>query len=227
MTEQITARQFHFATGVRDWRVADGGASAHFPTESFAAGARLVQAIAEVPGVEEHAPDVDLRPDGVFVRLFTTAPAPDGLSDRDVEMARLISAVAQRLGLTAEPSATDNVVVIIDALDIPAVLPFWRAVLGYADRAEGGPVEELVDRWRRKPVVCFQQMDAPRPQRNRIHLDVWVPHDQAEARVAAALAAGGHVVSDKMAPSWWVLADPEGNEACVATWIGTDGLGYP
>jgi 4a-hydroxytetrahydrobiopterin dehydratase len=70
-------------------------------------------------------------------------------------------------------------------------------------------------------------MDAPRPQRSRIHLDVWVPHDQAEARVAAAVATGGRVVSDEMAPSGWVLADPEGNEACVATWIGTDGRGYP
>ena len=60
-----------------------------------------------------------------------------------------------------------------------------------------------------------------------VHLDVWVPHDQAEARVAAAIAAGGHLVTDQWAPSWWVLADPEGNEACVATWIGTDGHGYP
>jgi 4a-hydroxytetrahydrobiopterin dehydratase len=226
MSEQITARQFHHSGGVTDWRVTDGGACAYFPTGSFAAGARLVQAIAELPGVAEHAPDVDVRPDGVFVRLFTAAPAPDGLSGRDVELARLVSAAARRLGLTAEPAETSNVVVTIDALDVPAVLPFWRAVLGYADRG-GGPVDELNDRHRRKPVVCFQQMDAPRPQRNRIHLDVWVPHEQAEARVAAALAAGGHVVSDVMAPSWWVLADPEGNEACVATWIGTDGLGYP
>ena len=73
-------------------------------------------------------------------------------------------------------------------------------------------------------MVCFQQMDAPRPQRNRIHIDVWVPHQEAEARVAAALEAGGRVVFDGTAPSWWILADPEGNEACVATWIGTDGL---
>jgi 4a-hydroxytetrahydrobiopterin dehydratase len=226
MTEPITARQFHFSSGVEDWRVADGGACAYFPTGSFATGARLVQAISQLPGVHDHAPDVDLRPDGVFVRLFTIAPAPDGLSSRDVELARRISSAARRLGLAAEPSEVQNVVVTIDALDIDKVLPFWRAVLGYGDR-DGGPVEELNDRHRRKPVVGFQQMDAPRPQRNRIHLDIWVPHDQAEARVAAAVAAGGRVVSDEMAPSGWVLADPEGNEACVATWIGTDGRGYP
>ncbi len=226
MTERITARQFHFSSGVGDWRVADGGACAHFRTDSFSTGARLVQAVSEIPGLGDHAPDVDLRPDGIFVRLFTTAPAPNGLSTRDVEMARLISSAAQQLGLTAEPAEVQNVVVTIDALDISTVLPFWRAVLGYGDR-DGGPVDELNDPHRRKPVVCFQQMDAPRPQRNRIHLDVWVPHDQAEARVAEAVAAGGRVLSDEMVPSWWVLADPEGNEACVATWIGTDGGGYP
>jgi len=209
MTERITARQFHFSGGVEDWRVADGGACAYFPTGSFATGAELVRAVAEIPGLDDHAPDVDLRPDGVFVRLFTTAPAPDGLSGRDVELARRISSAARRLGLTAEPSEVQNVVVIIDALDIAKVLPFWRAVLGYDDR-DDDPVEELSDRHRRKPVVCFQQMDAPRPQRNRIHLDVWVPHDRAEARVAAALAAGGRVVNDRMAPSWWNAGRPRG-----------------
>ena len=65
-------------------------------------------------------------------------------------------------------------------------------------------------------------MDAPRPQRNRIHVDISVPHDQAEARVAAAIDAGGHLVSDRFAPAWWTLADAEGNEADVATWMGRD-----
>ena len=88
MTEPITARQFHLSSGVGDWRVADGGACAYFRTGSFATGARLVQAISQLPGLGDHAPDVDLRPDGVFVRLFTSAPAPDGLSSRDVELAR-------------------------------------------------------------------------------------------------------------------------------------------
>ncbi len=65
-------------------------------------------------------------------------------------------------------------------------------------------------------------MDEPRPQRNRIHLDVIVPHDVAEERVAAALAAGGRLVSADRAPAFWVLADAEGNEACVCTWQGRD-----
>jgi len=223
----ITARQFHHADGVADWRVADGGASTHYPTDSFASGARLVAAINELPGVDEHPPDIDLRPDGVGVRLFTFAPAPDGLSEKDLEMARRISRVAADHGLVAEPSAVQNLVVIIDAMNIPIVAPFWRAVLGYVVRGGGPAAEELNDPRRRQPVICFQQMDAPRPQRNRIHIDVWVPHQEAEARVSAALAAGGRVVFDRKAPSWWILADSEGNEACVATWIGTDGLGYP
>jgi 4a-hydroxytetrahydrobiopterin dehydratase len=87
-------------------------------------------------------------------------------------------------------------------------------VLGY----EQVDVADLLDPRRQGPPFWFQQMDMPRPQRNRIHIDVYVPHDQAEARVAAALAAGGHLVSDENAPEWWTLADAEGNEVDVAPW---------
>jgi 4a-hydroxytetrahydrobiopterin dehydratase len=106
----------------------------------------------------------------------------------------------------------------IDALDAAAIRPFWRAVLGYADEAGGA----LVDPLGQGPAVWFQRMDAPRPQRNRIHLDVSVPHDEAESRISAALAAGGRLTYDKKAPAFWVLADAEGNEACVTTWQGRD-----
>ena len=218
MTEPITPRQFHEADGVGDWRVVGDGACAYFRTGSFAAGARLVDAISGLAGVEDHHPDVDLRYEGVTVRLITTTGDDWGLSERDVELARRISAVARELGVPADPSAVQTVQVTIDALAGPDVMPFWRAVLGYQDR---GP-EDLVDPHSRGASFWFQQMDAPRPQRNRIHIDVWVPHDQAEARVAAAIAAGGHLVTDEQAPSWWVLADAEGNEVCVATWMGRD-----
>jgi hypothetical protein len=96
-----------------------------------------------------------------------------------------------------------------------------RRPSGRAHRYPGSH-QHLIDPRGRGPLVYFQQMDAPRPQRYRIHFDVWVPHDQAEARIAAAIAAGGHLVTDEYAPSWWVLADAEGNEACVCTWMSND-----
>jgi 4a-hydroxytetrahydrobiopterin dehydratase len=93
-------------------------------------------------------------------------------------------------------------------------------VLGYTDEAEGG--NGLVDPLGQGPAVWFQQMDAPRPQRNRIHFDVSVPHDEAHRRIEATIAAAGKLLSDAEAPAFWVLADPEGNEACVTTWQGRD-----
>jgi 4a-hydroxytetrahydrobiopterin dehydratase len=221
MTERITPRQFHEADGVEDWRVLGEGACTYFRTGSFAAGARLVHAISQRAGLEDHHPDVDLRDEGVTVRLITITHDYYGLSERDVDLARQISAVALELGVPAEPSAVQTVQVTIDALVAPEVMPFWRAVLGYEDRGDS-PDEDLIDPRGRGPSFWFQQMDAPRPQRNRIHIDVWVPYDQAEARVAAAIAAGGHLVSDEHAPEWWTLADAEGNEADVATTMGRD-----
>ena len=155
------------------------------------------------------------------VRLITVTDDYYGLSERDAELARQIPAVARELGVSADPSAVQTVQFTIDALVVAEVMPFWRAVLDYRERGDS-PDEDLVDPRGRGPSFWFQQMDAPRPQRNRIHVDVWVPHDQAEARVAAAIAAGGHLVTDEHAPSWWVLADAEGNEARVATWMSRD-----
>jgi 4a-hydroxytetrahydrobiopterin dehydratase len=65
-------------------------------------------------------------------------------------------------------------------------------------------------------------MDQPRPQRNRIHFDITVPHDEADARIAAALDAGGTLVSADAARAFWILADAEGNEVCVCTWQDRD-----
>jgi 4a-hydroxytetrahydrobiopterin dehydratase len=221
MTEPITARQFHEADGVEDWRVVGEGACAYFRTRSFAGGARLAQAISEVAGVGVHRPDVDLRRDGVTVRLITITDDYYGMSQRDVELARKISAAARELGFPADPSAVQTVLFTIDALVSAEVMPFWRAVLGYEYRADS-PEEDLMDPRGRGPSIWFQKMDAPRPQRNRIHIDVWVPEDQAEARIAAAIAAGGLLVSDDHAPMWWTLADAEGNEVDIATTMDRD-----
>lgn len=215
-TEKLTSTQVSEAAGLEDWRVLLRTLQTSFTTGSMARGVEFAARIGAVADVANHHPDLTITYPRVHV-LLTTHDA-DGLTARDVDLARTISAIAAELGITAEPTAGTQLEVAIDALDIPAVKAFWEAVLGYKSHLD----DDSVDPYGRAPAFWYQQMDAPRPQRNRIHLDVTVPHDVAAQRIAAALAAGGTLVSDKAAPAFWILADPEGNEACICTWQGRD-----
>jgi 4a-hydroxytetrahydrobiopterin dehydratase len=219
-TQRVTPRDFEAAEGVEDWRVLAEGACVFLRTGSFAESARLVQAIGELPGVEKHPPAVDVREGGVTVRLITATDDYLGMTENDVQIARQISAAARDLGLSADPSAVQSLLIIPGAPDIGEVMPFWRAVLGYEPRPDS-PDEDLVDPQDRGAAFWFETMEEPRPGGGgAIHLAIWVPHDQAEARIAAALAAGGRMVRDEYAPSWWTLADAAGNEADIATTMG-------
>jgi 4a-hydroxytetrahydrobiopterin dehydratase len=207
------------------WRYVLGEFRAEVLTGSLPLAADVAGRAAAVPGAEGHL-RMDVRADRVLFSVQTAALA--WVTQRDAELARRISAVAQELRLTTRPGGGEarSVQVLeigIDALNIASIRPFWKAVLGYANEAgKAGPEDPLIDPLGQGPAIWFQQMDAPRPQRNRIHVDVSVPHDEAEARIQATLAAGGRVTYDAEAPAFWVLADPEGNEACVTTWQGRD-----
>jgi 4a-hydroxytetrahydrobiopterin dehydratase len=167
---------------------------------------------------------VDLRPGRVELSLQTAALAD--LTVADVDLSQRITDAIASLGLETagitphgERRSVQMLEIAIDAIDIPAVRGFWKAVMGYADEpGRDGPTDALVDPAWQGPAIWFQQMDEPRTQRNRIHLDLTVPHDEADARVQAALAAGGVLVSDAAARSFWILADSEGNEVCICTW---------
>jgi 4a-hydroxytetrahydrobiopterin dehydratase len=218
----MTPSAVHAAEGVEDWRVLGDGANVHFRTGSFAESARLVQAIAELPGIQENPPTVDVRERGVTIRLLTITQDYAGMTERDLQAARQISALARDLGISADPSAVQSFLVIPGAPDIAEVMPLWRAVLGYVPRADS-PDEDLVDPHDRGPSFWFESMDEPRSGGGgAIHVAVWVPFEQAEARIAAALAAGGRLVRDEFAPAWWTLADAAGNEVDVATTKGRD-----
>jgi len=222
MANAITPRQFHESDGVGDWRVGGDGACAFFRTASFAASAQLVLAIGQLAGVEDHKPDIDVRHDGVTVRLITYTDDYYGMSQRDVEMARRISAAARQMGLSADPSGVQSLLVIPGAPSAGGVMPFWRAALRYEPRRDS-PAEDLVDPRNRWPGFWFEQMKTPRADGGgAVHVAVWVPYEQAEARIAAALAAGGRMVRDQFAPSWWTLADAAGNETDIATTRGRD-----
>src|SRR3954467_8739713 len=211
--KRTTARRFHDAVGVEDWRVLFTGAHAYFRVGSFAEAARFVAAIADVAEAVGHFPDVDVRPEGVTVR--SASGEYGALSDRDVDLARQISAEARKLRIQADPSQV-QVVAIAVAQDAGSdVGPFWAAALGYRSL---GAHEDVVDRHRRNPHASFQPLHPPKPGRGRLHVDVSVPADQAEGRVAAALAAGGRLADDSHAPNWWTLASPENHGVDIAAW---------
>lgn len=211
--KRTTARAFHAADGVEDWRVLFTGAHAFFRVASFEQGARFVAAIAEAAAAVGHFPDVDLRPEGVTVR--TASGQYGALSERDVELARRTSEAARTLQLEPDPSQVQVVAIAVAEDAGVDVGPFWAAVLGYEHL---GPDEDVVDRHRRNPHVSFQRLHPPKPRRGRTHVDVSVPADQAEARVAAALAAGGRLADGSHAPDWWTLASPENHGVDIAAW---------
>jgi 4a-hydroxytetrahydrobiopterin dehydratase len=163
---------------------------------------------------------VDIRADRAVLRMQSAAVG--GVTGCDVRLAHEVSEALAAEGWRPTPAAVQALEIAIDALDIGLVRPFWKAILGYADEPGSELPAALIDPSGRGPAVWFQQMDVPRPQRNRIHIDVDVPAEGAEARIDAALAAGGRLLSDDAAPAYWVLADPEGNEACICTWQGRD-----
>jgi 4a-hydroxytetrahydrobiopterin dehydratase len=204
------------------WRLVLGAIYAEVLTSGLVAAAALAAAVVEASGPQAQGHlTLDIRADRVVMRLRSA----DGVTAHDISLARHISdALADRGAVTTPGDVSVQAIeVAIDAIDIPAVRPFWKAVTGYVDEVGSSDLSGgLVDPAGRGPALWFQQMDVPRPQRNRIHLDVDVPHDQAAARIEAALAAGGTLLSDNEAPAFWVLADSEGNEVCVCTWQGRD-----
>lgn len=210
---EVTPSEFAELEGLDDWRYSMNAIRATFTSVSFPAGAALLTAFAEAAEAIQHHPDMEIRYPG-NVEVVLTTHATGGLTTLDVDLARQYSAIAADRGHGSEPVTAQVVEIAIDTMDASKILPFWKAVLGYQQVGS----EALVDPRRSGPPMWFQQMDEPRSERQRFHIDVSVAHDEAEARIAAAIAAGGTLVSDQYARSWWILADADGNEACVCTW---------
>lgn len=205
---------------LEDWRVLFGALHARFRTGDFATGLELVRQVGERAEAVDHHPEVDLSYSLVDVRL--SSHDVGGVTQRDVRLARAISECAGRVGASPEPAALSVVEIALDTPDRDEIKPFWAAVLGY--QASDDDEDELRDPDGTRPTLWFQRTEnrSPEPPEQRFHLDVRVPPEAAERRVAAALEAGGTLVSDESAPSFWVLADAQGNKACVTTWLGRE-----
>ncbi|GGS91365.1 4a-hydroxytetrahydrobiopterin dehydratase [Nonomuraea spiralis] len=197
--------------GLTGWAHLLRGLQTRIHTETFAAGLALVDAVGAVAEEMNHHPDLDLRYTHVDVRL--TSHDAGGVTGRDVRLARAISTLAADAGVRLDSSAVSLLELGLDTPDRASVRPFWAAMTGMEPDAGG----DLRDPAGTLPNVWFQASGDEEP-RQRWHLDVWVEPAQVRSRIEAAVAAGGRLVSDSEAPSYWVLADPEGNHACLCTW---------
>ena len=206
------------AAGLADWRRLFDALHTRFATGSFDRGLELVNRIGALADEADHHPDVDLRYPHVDVTL--SSHDVHGVTSRDLDLARRISDAAAELGVAADPSAVSVLEIALDTADHEAIKPFWRAVLGLADHPAYD--QELSDGSGRLPTLWFQHTTPHEEPRQRFHLDLRVPPEVAEGRIAAALAAGGVLVSDARAPRFTVLADAQGNKVCVTTGLGRD-----
>ncbi len=199
--------------GLTDWANLRNCLMTRLATGNFAAGLRLVARIGEVAESADHHPDLDLRYGHLDVRL--TSHDVGGVTERDIAVARLISQIAAEEEVSADPSAVKLVEVALDTPDAALVRPFWRELLGMREVPAGDSEIDLADDV--LPSMWFQPSGSQEP-RQRFHFDLWVAPELVPERIEAALAAGGVLVSDAEAPSFWVLADPDGNRVCLCTW---------
>jgi 4a-hydroxytetrahydrobiopterin dehydratase len=228
MNDEVALARPAASAAVHDagWRLNFTGFAASVPVASLARALDVAALAVAAAGVDadEHL-IVDLRADRV--ELVVKTRRLNNVTARDAEIANAISTQLddRRIALAAPTGPGRPVQLLefaIDAMDITAIRPFWKVVLGYVDEPGAGPEGPLIDPAGQLPWLWFQQMNAPRPQRNRIHFDLDLAHDEAERRLAVALDAGGVVVNADRARAWWVLADAEGNEICICTWQDRD-----
>jgi 4a-hydroxytetrahydrobiopterin dehydratase len=205
--------------GLEGWAYLGAHLQTRIATGDFASGLALVAAIGAAAERAGHHPDVDLRYAHVDVRL--TSHDEQGVTERDVELARAISEVAAAAGLRPETAGVSRLDLALDTPDRQRVLPFWQVVLGLVPAARPELGIDLHDPADVLPRLWFQPSGAEEP-RQRWHHDVQLDPAEVQPRIAAAIAAGGRLVSDEAAPSFWVLEDPEGNRVCLCTWQGRD-----
>ena len=217
---KLTATEVREAPGLDDWRHLLTGIRARFRTGDFATGLALVDRIGAAAEEADHHPDISLTYPEVIVTL--SSHDVGGITSRDLDLARRISGFAAELGAEADVSGLTELEPGLDTSSGERLAPFYAALLG-GDVSNGGPVDpsgQVPGLWFQEPPRSPDETGPELPEQDheqRWHFDVWVPHDEGERRLQAALDAGGTLVSDAEAPSFWVVADADGNRSCICT----------
>lgn len=209
-------RAFLSAEGVEDWVVLHGGACAVFEAGSLRGAVELAGRITEVLGDDVAGVTFTITNSRLSVRLTR------GLADLEephIALAQEISRIAHEMGAPADRASVQEVQMAVSARPDDIDVGFWRAVLGYRESAD----DDAVDPLGHSSTVWMHPLDAERPLRHAMHLDVSLAREEADRRVAAAVAAGGRVVRNDEAHATRTLSDRAGNRVCVVAW--PDGAG--
>lgn len=202
---------FLAAEGLEDWVVLHGGPTAVFVSATISDSAKLAHEIAQLPELDPTATQLNIVGKKLTVRLTREVWK---IKPEHISVARTISKVAKSLGAIAAPDQVQEVQLAIAAKPDAIDLGFWRAVLGYEPMLSDNAIDPLGN----SSAVWMQELDEAKDLKHAMHIDVSVSRGQAEVRLQAAIAAGGVVVDDSHAPSWWILADRSGNKVCIAAW---------
>ncbi|GAA2129287.1 VOC family protein [Nocardioides bigeumensis] len=210
-------REFLAADGVDDWVVLHGGPVAVYDAGSMVAAARLAGLVAAVPGLEGSRAALTISGTLLTVRMTRELW---GIETEHVDLARAISAVAREHGAAADRGRVQEVQLAVAAKPDEIDLPFWRAVLGYDPMADDNGVDPLAH----SSTVWMQDLDPGRSLRHAMHVDVSVAKEHLQARVDAAVAAGGRIVERTDADTH-IFADRAGNKVCVCAWPDSGNVG--
>ena len=215
MRDLLTEEQI--VAALRDlpaWSYSDGALRRTLEATDFATAMAIVDDVARVAAASDHHPDIDIRHNRVSFALHTWTPA--GVTTADVELAKRIAAIAADHGVHTDDAldTRPRLEICIDCADPAALLPWWSVALRYVE-VNG----ELVDPDGNGPTVWFQKVPETKSVKNRVHLDLYLPRREAAARRALLLSLGGRLIKEfdnsRGEESFWVIADPEGNEMCL------------
>jgi 4a-hydroxytetrahydrobiopterin dehydratase len=197
-----------------DWRKLSQPLFTRYLIPDLARAAEFVGAIAEVVEADGKHLEMRLTLDMVDLSLCTR---DEGLwvTQTDVDLARKISAVAEQYGLEADPAAVTQLEVGLDTAHEDKIGTFWSGLL--TGSLDNKVHDSIFDPSNRVPAIWFQGTGEHETPRQRWHFDLWLAPEVADQRITAAVSAGGSVVDTTEAPSFTVLADPDGNRVCVCT----------
>ncbi|MGO3022011.1 MAG: 4a-hydroxytetrahydrobiopterin dehydratase [Brevibacterium sp.] len=199
--------------GLGDWQGLPDCIGARFLTGDFATGLDFVARIGAAAEEAGHHPDVTLTFPHVDIRL--TSHDTGAVTERDLNLAGQISELAASTGVKADPTIPALLELGLDTANQDAIAPFWAALLTGDASNVSGP--DVVDPSGQMPLLWFQDCEEHEVPHQRLHVDVSVPAAVAPERIRAAVDAGGTIVDESQAPSFTVLADADGNRACVCT----------